>query len=750
MRIPFLLSPLCCLLSVALARADELATWPEALDGQETSTVVEADALRGEGKAHLQAEGNVVMRQQTRRVEADQVDFYSDPERVIARGRVRYQQAGLWLQADELDVYTERQTGKASGIRYRVRGLGREGHGDAASIKFAGPQRYLLQNARFSTCSPEKTDWYLGARHIDLDYGRKLGEVHNATLHFLGLPIGWFPWMDFPLDGRRKTGLLAPRIGTISSGGFDVSQPFYWNIAPQMDMTLTPRFMAQRGTQLGTETRYLQPSFSGALNLEWLHHDEQLGRDRYGVNLAHAQQFSPLLRGGINFQKVSDDTYFADLGDRLSAATQVTLPQEIWLDYTTDHWQLLGRMQRYQTLQDPNLPIAPPYRREPQLLLHGQQPFSPRASLHLSSEWVNFRKDNVAEHMFSAGALPEQLNARRLHIYPAVSWNLNTPWVFMTPRLGWMFTQYDLQRDTGEAGGEANQRVTRNLPVFSMDSAVTFEREFQFRERSYVQTLEPRMYYVYIPYRDQSSIPNFDTNELTFNFAQMFSENRFSGVDKINDANQVTLALTSRYLQGDSGRELMRLSLGQRFYFDEQRVGLNHSATIQDSASRSDVLLSAGGNVSEELRFDATVQYAASDERVQRSSLTINYSPRPAHNLNFGYHFRHDELRQVDASVQWPLVGQWYGMARALYSLRDREMLENVAGLEYNAGCWILRLVRQNYVVAADRSTTATFVQLELNGLHGIGTNPLGVLRDSIFGYRKSNELNDEAGSSAP
>lgn len=742
MRAPFVLSPVFCLLVAAFAQADEQASWPAPYEGEASGTSVEADSVSGEGRSHLQARGNVVVRQAEREVQADEVDYYSDPERVIARGRVRYQQAGLLLDADQLDYYTASQTGSADGIRYKVSRLGRSGHGDARRVTFAGPDHYQLEQARFSTCDPNNSDWYLGAGRLDLDYGRNVGVVSNATLHFFDVPIGWFPWMDFPLDGSRKTGLLAPRIGTISSGGFDFSQPFYWNIAPNLDMTLTPRFMAQRGTQLGSETRYLQPDWNGTLSLEWLSHDDKAERERYGVNLAHVQRLAPLVNGGINYQKVSDYAYFADFGDRLSAATQVTLPQEVWVDYTSTHWQALARVQRYQTLQDPSLPIAPPYWREPQLLLHGQQPLLNKTAVQMTAEWVRFRKDQLSADVLANLQMEEQVEGERLHLYPALSWNLNTPYAFITPRAGWMYTDYRLAR-------EQNQHVTRSMPVLSLDSAVTFEREFAFKGRSYTQTLEPRLYYVYIPYRDQSDIPNFDTNELTFNFAQMFSENRFSGVDKINDANQLTLALSSRFLDSESGRERMRIALGQRFYFDEQRVKLG-GADSAGAMTRSDILFNAGGSISEELRFDSDVQYNQSDSQVQRAAITLNYQPEPGRTLNLGYHYSNPEIRQADASVQWPLYGRWYGMGRALYSLRDKELLESVGGLEYNAGCWILRLVRQRYVVSADSKTTSTFVQLELNGLGGIGTNPLGMLRDSIFGYRKSNELNDGSESSPP
>lgn len=741
MRAPFALSPLLCFLLVAFAHADEVAKWPEPYAGEGQGTIIDADSVEGEGSNHVRAEGDVHVQQAERDVRADVLDYYSDPERVIARGRVRYQQAGLVLDAEGLDYYTASQTGSATGINYQVSRLGRSGHGSASSINFVGPQHYELNQARFSTCDPGRRDWYIGAGHLDLDYGRNLGVARNATLHFFDVPLGWFPWMDFPLISERKTGLLAPRIGTISSGGFDLSLPFYWNIAPAFDMTLTPRYMAQRGMQLGSETRYLQPKFRGTLSAEWLNHDEKADRDRYGFNLQHAQMFSPLVKGGINYQKVSDYAYFADLGDRLSAATQVTLPQEVWLDYTSNHWRGLARVQRYQTLQDPSLPIAPPYWREPQLQLIGHQPLPARAALQFNGEWVRFRSDPNGSDALSLLQIPAQLEGERLHLYPALSWNLNTPFAFITPRAGWMFTDYRLDR-------AEDAHITRNVPVASLDSGVTFERDFKLKERTFTQTLEPRLYYVYIPWRDQDAIPNFDTNELTFNFAQMFSENRFSGVDKVNDANQLTLALSSRFLDSETGRERMRVELGQRFYFNEQRVNLD-ATTAAGTATRSDILFSAGGAINEDLRFDSAVQYKQTVGQIERGSLTFNYQPKPGKNLNLGYHYRHENtpqkenIRQIDGSVQWPIMGNWYGMGRLLYSLQDREMLESVAGLEYNAGCWILRLVRQRYVVAADRQTTATFVQLELNGLGGIGTNPLGVLRDSIFGYRKSNELSD-------
>lgn len=741
MSIFYRLSTLLCLLAAATAHAEELdpaiepTNWPELAPREAATTIVEADQVKGEAQNHVRAEGDVLIQQAGREVRAEVVDLYSDPERVIARGRVRYQQEGLFLQANELDLLTAGQTGYAEDIRYSVQKQGRFGQGQATRINFVGPERYEMEKARFSTCDPNQTDWYLGAQKLDLDYGRNVGIAHNSTLTFLGVPILWMPWLDFPLDGGRKSGLLAPKIG-ISDSNFEISIPYYWSIAPNLDTTIAPRFMLQRGVQLSNEIRYLTENSRGESTLEWLGSDQITGQNRYGINYEHNQRFNTMFTGGVRYQKVSDFAYFADLGDRLSAATQVTLPQEVWANYTNNHWQALLRLQRYQTLQDPMLPIAPPYWREPQLFVEGTQPLLGGLSFKLNSEWVRFKRDNSAP-----SGLPEQVEGQRFHFYPSVQWNLNTPYAYITPKLGWMFTDYKLDQAT-------NTHITRNLPILSLDSGMTFERDFTYKDDIYTQTIEPRLYYVNIPYRDQTDIPNFDTNELSFNFAQMFSENRFSGVDKVNNAKQLTVGVTSRFLESDTGNERLRLSLGQRFYFVNQQVTLEQNQNAS-TETKSDILLAASGTINSSLRLDSYAQFNQGQSRLERNAFTLNFQPQPGRSLNLGYHFAYPDTRQGDISTQWPLFSQWYGMSRVLYSFRDRDVLESMGGLEYKAGCWVFRILGQRYVVPGGQKSSRLLFELELNGLGGLGNNPLRTLRESIFGYQKSNELGADTASNS-
>lgn len=733
------LSLLLCSLLATAAQAEDIDlsiepnSWPEPAPQELNTTVIEADQVSGEAQQHIVAQGNVVIQQGQKQTQADRVDYYSDPERVIAEGRVRYQQEGLLLNAGSLNLETNSQTGQARDLQYQIQQGGRSGQGQAVSLDFLGPKRYQLNEARFSTCDPNQTDWYIGASKLDLDYGRNIGVAHNSTLHFLGTPIGWMPWVDFPLDGGRKSGLLPPRIGT-ANNKFDISIPYYWNIAPNLDTTLTPRFMLERGTLVANEFRYLTTKSSGQSNIEWLGGDQVTGKDRYGINFNHNQTFSPLVNAGIRYQKVSDFAYFADLGDRLSAATQVTLPQEIWTSYSGNHWQGLLRFQRYQTLQDPVLPIAPPYWREPQLLIEGVQPIVGPLNLTMNTEWVRFKKDTSAP-----AGLPAQVEGQRFHLYPSLAWDINTPFAFFRPKIGWMFSDYQLD--------QANtNHITRNLPILSLDSGMTFERNFSYGDTPFTQTLEPRVYYVKIPYRNQADIPNFDTNELAFNFAQMFSENRFSGIDKVNNANQITLGLSSRFLENESGKERLRLGLGQRFYFEDQQVFLNQGQNTSRE-TKSDILVAASGSINNQLRLDSYAQFNQDQSRLERSAFTVNYQPEPGHNLNLGYHYTYTETRQGDISVQWPLFQRWYGMGRALYSFKDGDLLESMAGFEYKAGCWVFRILGQRYVVSAEQKNNRVLFELELNGLSSIGTNPLATLRDSIFGYQKSNATTNDAAS---
>lgn len=686
-----------------------------------------AERMAGTQDQEIEAFGNVELRRSGTVVATDYLRYRQNTDEVEARGNVRLQQQGLTLSGPALHL---RLTDRVGNMEQPVYSLdiiqAREltgpvtvkARGQAAVINFEGEDRYRLNEASYTTCPLDSDDWYLRVRDLQIDRSRDVGIAQSAVLEFKGVPILYTPWMDFALDTRRKTGLLAPTIGTSGKNGVEILLPWYWNIAPNRDATFNPRVMSRRGLQLGGEFRYLEENYRGQLVGEFLP-DQDTGTQRWGIFAKHQQNLAPGWSGSFVYERVSDDNYFRDLSNQIKSTSITNLPQEATLGYQAGWWSAGARVQRFQTLQDPRAPVVAPYNRLPQLTLKAERPVWRGADFGFSGELVRF------DH-------PTLTTGTRVVAYPRVSLPLVNEFGYITPKFGVHQTNYYLNSPT-------LPDTSRTLPIVSVDSGVYLDRPWRVFGRDYQQTLEPRLYYVYIPHRDQSRIPNFDSAELDFNYAQMFTENRFSGSDRINDANQATLALTSRLIEPASGLERLRATIGQRFYFAPQNVVLP-GGTPKDSKA-TDLLASIGGQITPAWRAEAAWQYDTDLGVNVRSAWSARYRPAPGKTLNFSYRTIRGSVEQLDVSAQWPLATRWYGLMRYNYSLKDGRLLEGLAGLEYNAGCWATRGVMQSIATAAGISSTSFFIQLELNGIGRFGANPLDVLKHSIPGYVISNEL---------
>jgi len=429
--------------------------------------------------------------------------------------------------------------------------------------------------------------------------------------------------------------------------------------------------------------------------------------------------------GGLNINKVSDDFYFIDLASRINITSQVNLVREGFLTYSggwagTGSYTAIGRVQSYQTLQtDPENPVPIPYARRPQLSLGATRQDLPGGfDFGMSGEYVDFTH-------------PTQVIGVRAIAYPSFTLPVIRPASYFTPKFGVHVTQYELSRQDPSTPASIN----RTVPIASVDSGLLFERDTQWRGQSFIQTLEPRAYYLYVPFRDQNQIPIFDTAVADLNYAQIFSENAFAGGDRINDANQLTLGLTSRMLVAATGQEVIRATLAQRYYFEDQRVTLTPTDTPRTYRA-SDYLAAISGRASKDWTLEAGEQYNPRDVRTERLTLSARYQPGPQQTLNLSYRYLRDQIAQTDIASQWPLGGGWYGVGRFNYSTRDKRIVEALAGIEYNAGCWISRVVIQHFALTAGSSTSTLFLQLELNGFSRIGSNPLEALKRNIPGYQ--------------
>lgn len=711
-------------LGLKLRMESELQAIPADEQQSEPSAVfVEAERVSGQQGETVQAAGHVRLRTRGRTIFADELVYQPDGEKITASGNVRVDRLGDTLECSRVELDMKQDTAYAESPEYYFRALKARGRADKLFVE--GKSKVRAENGTYSTCAVPKKDWFLRVRKLELDREKDEGVARHATVVFKNVPILYTPYIDFPLSNQRKSGLLSPTYGTTGKSGFELIVPIYFNLAPNYDATVAPRFLAKRGLMFNNELRYMTDKATGQASAEFLPNDrERDGERRYALAFRHNQNLTDRLSGALNLQKASDDLYFVDLSNRLAATSITNLPREASLQYNGGWWTLSGRTQKYQTLQDPRAPITPPYARLPQVSLTALRQDIQGFDANLSSEFVAFSH-------------PTLLNGRRLTFYPSLTYPVQTSYATIVPKLGLHHTFYDLENSATSSA--PNSSYNRTLPIFSLDSTVTFERNTSFFGTPLLQTLEPRLYYVYIPYRDQSQLPVFDTAVADFNLAQVFSENQFVGGDRINDANQLTGAVSSRFIDPLDGGERLRLTLGQRFFFGDQRVTLPNS--VVRTQNRSDLLAAITGRMTTSWYADAAVQYDVNERRPYRSTYSVRYTPEPGKVLNLGYRFNRGTFEQTDFSTQWSFNDQWSVVGRFAYSLRDRRATTTIAGIEYNAGCWIGRFVMQEFVTFTQDSVRAFFFQLELNGLSRIGSNPLEILRQNVTGYQRLNAL---------
>jgi LPS-assembly protein len=601
--------------------------------------------------------------------------------------------------------------------------------GDAKAVLFEGQDKKRLKEARYTTCEPGVDDWYIKASEIELDDYTQSGTAKNAYVEFKGVPLLYTPWMSFSFNNERKSGLLAPTVGSTSRSGFETLIPYYINIAPDMDATVGLRYLSKRGLQLQGEFRYLDESYSGIDNVEYLNDDNLNGGQRYYANISHNHNLGAGWSAGYNIEKVSDDQYFSEMSTRIISTSRVNLPQEGRIDYVGDVWRFNGLVQKYQTLDDTNYP----YERLPQFTLTSSKE-GKYFNVDTYSQWVYFDRNQDA---------PAAATGSRLTLYPSITVPFTESYGYITPKIGVHHTSYRVNDNNFVVNGQniSNNSDSRTLPIFSVDSGLYFERDFNVVENGYTQTIEPRMFYVYIPNKNQELLPVFDSAVSDLNMTTLFSENQFTGNDRINNANQLSLALTTRMIDSKTGVERFSATLGQRYYFADQEVVL--PGGIQSDSNSSDIIAATTARLSNKWNLDAFWQYNTDGAGMVRSNILARYNPEPGKLFNAGYRYTQQFLEQINLSGQWPLSRGWYGVGRFNYSIREKTLIESLAGLEYDAGCWQARAVVQRVETATADANYGLFFQLELGGLASIGSNPLNLLRRDIPGYLSSSEIPD-------
>lgn len=693
-------------------------------------TDVTAERIFGTRMQEMVADGDVELRRDGVVVTADRLTFRELADEVQADGNVRIVRDGDVVSGPRARIVLHEWTGEFETPTYSFSrpvvgapgAASREavGAGAAEMMYFEGENQFRLKQATWSTCPAPDPEWYLKSDDLALDYDREVGESKGSSLVFKDVPILWWPWVEFPLAEQRQSGLLPPTMGYTNKTGFDVSMPYYFNIAPNYDATLAPRMMSRRGLQLAGEFRYLTPTYRGDAHVEVMANDRVTGESRSLGSLQHQQQLAPNWFGSLDLNAVSDDDYFEDLSTRVESSSRTNLLREARLRYTGGGWWTAsGLVQSYQTLSGEE-----PYRRVPQLLVDGRRADLPGGSAFaIHGEFVEFEH---GDSDFASGS--------RFVAYPQISLPYEQAGYYITPKLGAHYTRYAI--DNPAPG--ARDDITRSIPVFTVDGGLFYDRDTTLFGNAYRQTLEPRLMYVNVPYRRQDDIPIFDTANYDFGFAQIFSENRYSGVDRIADANQITAAVTTRYIEPGSGIERFRATVGQRYYFEDRRVTL--PGEPENSSNNTDILAAANGRVTATTSIDTAFQYNPDDDVTQRFNFAVRYQPEYAKALNVGYRYSRDVLRDLDVSGQWPLGGGWYGVARVSRSIKESRITEALGGIEYDGGCWVFRTAMHRFATNPEDVTNAVFFQLELSGLGSLGPSPVNLLRRSVPGYGMINE----------
>ncbi len=691
---------------------------PPAGPDSEQPTLIDADRSKAVRQGVSVLSGNVDIRQGQRELKADRAEYDSRDRTVRVEGNVHYASPTLSADGDKGHYNLDSGKGELSDAEYFL--PQRHGRGAASTVETLDQDHSRLSDVSYTTCPAGDTDWELLAPELDLDHAAGVGTGHNVHVDFFGVPFFYTPYISFPLDDRRKSGFLAPSFGGRGTTGTEIEIPYYWNIAPDMDATITPRNMTRRGIMTNLEYRYLTESTAGRTNVSYLANDRVTGATRDNLHYDQKTDLGDSWTFSANLNHVSDPLYFTDFGNSLAVATTVSQPSVLRLGYTDTNWQFATIAQSIQTLNPTTLKITTPYRT------------LPRVSLDWSSDDTGLGPAYSVDTEFTRFQLGGHTNALRLDLEPRASYTFGTPGYYVTPTVGMSAAHYSLLNP----GPSQPDGISRTAPIFSLDSGLYFTRDAG-STGDLIQTLEPRLFYLYVPYRNQDQIPRFDTGLPTFNMLQLFTENRFTGTDRLGDANQISYALTSRLLDKSSGKELLEASIGQIHYFADRRVQLTPSRPVE-TATRSDWVAESRLALGDAWSASANMQWSPTTRDPQLASLQLQYAPGPRQVVNASYRFHRGQIKQTDLSFSWPLTRNVSMVGRWNYSIKDHVTLESFAGLQYETCCWAFQAVTRHFVTSTGETDSALFFQLELKGLGSVGRRLDDFLERGILGYQSN------------
>ncbi len=706
--------PLACVNTLNVGLSDEVDD--TAQPGDENTITFETgnlEALLTEPRS-AELSGGILLRQGNRLAGAANAVLRAADRRIFLDGDVRYEDPETQIRSDTADFAYDSGIIEFTGAEFSV---GQASRGSADQLRISEDGQLNLAGVRYTTCPPGSNDWSLRAKSIRLDTRNGLGTAKGIKLRFQGVQLLYAPYLSFPIGDARKSGLLTPEIGSAGRSGNEVRLPYYWNIAPNYDATLTSRLLTDRGFQGQVQFRYLTESHEGEVNTALLPNDDLIGDSRHLFEFDHRSVFVNGWRGRVDIRDVSDSQYFEDLGGSLSVSSLTHLNRSIEFDFYGRNWSLLARAQDFQTLDDAITPDNEPYRRLPQFIANGRWPDKWLGTdLSLDAELVNFDRD--------VGT-----TGWRVNLSPRIEKSIGGPGWFIRPSVGIDHTRYDL---ADRLPGEETE-LSRSLPIASLDAGLVLERELD-SNGGLLQTLEPRMLYVHRPYRDQDDLPVFDTIAPDLNLVQLFRRDRLLGVDRIVDTDQLSLGVTSRLLDMSDGRELVSATIGQAVYLSESGVNLPGQSVL--TSRSSDYIAEVRFLLYDNINFDFGHQWGTGDQGTTQSEARLQYRPADNKVFNLAYRFRRDSLEQGDVSWSWPLSRRWNFVGRYNYSFRDDEALEQFFGLEYESCCWGLRMVSRRHISTRDGTRDSSFgLQLVLKGLSSVGSQSDKLLERGILGY---------------
>jgi len=743
-----------------------------------------ADSVQTTEDGTLILTGNAEVRRMDAVVKGERIEYQRDTNQLRVRGQGLMMREGNLVRSDAFDYNLDTNVGEVQAAQFWLGGGG--GSGTAGHGEVFSRSHMRLLDVRYAACPCPQPAWYITSSRVDFHVDDNEGIARGGVLYFKGVPILASPWLSFPLRKERKSGFLLPTYGGSTNSGLEFALPYYFNLAPNYDLTLTPRYLTKRGLQLGGQTRLLEPRYSSQLDATYLDKDRNNRDTRWLYHWQHSHSLGSGLTARFDVQRVSDDDYFRDftqLGLNEASIDSIASTARLSWDGSasnvnadglatrrfSQYWQAHVQATRYQTLQDRSASNhrRPAYDKLPELFLRGARHNWRGFDVVSNNSVVWFDmpeyKDDFHPYPYGLVRFPKQAyDGQRIASYNSISFPMVRAGGYVTPKAALHLSHYRTRWNGFSMGADAYtgqlpgtpRTQSRTLPLFSLDSGLTFERDTSLFGNATTQTLEPRLYYLYVPYKDQSSIPIYDTGVSSFNFAQVFEENLFSGGwDRISNANQLTLGLTTRWLDEANNGERLSVAMAQRLYFDDQKVTLSGGRARLNT--KSDYLLGVNAAVTDKLNVALNAQFNPESAKSNRMSVGVRWQPKRLARLALTYRYERDPAQLIDPAIvlqpgyidrskeqislsgQWPLSKKLYAVGRTDYSLQEKRATQTILGLEYKGDCcWALRAVVQRYAVSVQDVNTAFFLQLELTGLGSLGTDPLSLLSRTIDRYQ--------------